>query len=183
MPTIYLATNNPFKVDEVKAIAAPFGFAIDAYSCDIRELQTVDRKQLIRQKTVEAFTRLRCPVLVDHASLEIESLKGMPGTLTQLFWDNLEGRICDIVAALGNSRARAVCTVGFCDGRTLYDDEGIVEGNISSAPIGARAFQWDTIFVPLSETRTYAEMTIVEKNAISQRKIAFEKLFHRIARV
>lgn len=180
MATIYLATNNPFKVDEVKAIAASFGFDIDAFDCNIRELQTTDRKQLIRHKTVEAFTRLRCPVLVDHASLEIESLNGMPGTLTQLFWDNLQGRICDVVASLGNSRARAICTVGYCDGRKLYDDEGLVEGNISPKPIGTRSFQWDTIFIPHAETRTYAEMTIPEKNVISQRKLAFERLFSKI---
>lgn len=113
MSHIYLATNNIYKVEEVKAIAAPFGFNIERFSCNIRELQTTDRNQLIRRKTVEAFTRLRCPLLVDHASLEIESLNGMPGTLTQLFWDNLEGRICDIVTALGNSKARAICTVGY----------------------------------------------------------------------
>ncbi len=179
METIYLATNNPYKLDEVKAIADTFGFDIKPFNCNIRELQTIDRKQLIKHKTLEAFTRLRCPVLVDHASLEIESLNNMPGTLTQLFWDNLEGRICDVVAALGNSKARAICTVGYCDGRKLYDDEGMVEGNISSKPIGTRDFQWDTIFKPLTETRTYAEMTIIEKNSISQRKIAFENLFKK----
>jgi XTP/dITP diphosphohydrolase len=182
MTTIYLATNNIYKVEEVQAIATPFGFKIERFTCNIRELQTTDRKQLIRHKTVEAFTLLRCPVLVDHASLEIESLHGMPGTLTQLFWDNLQGRICDVVAALGDTRARAICTVGYCDGRKLYDDEGIVEGNISSKPIGKRDFQWDTIFIPDTETRTYAEMTIPEKNAISQRKIAFENLFKIIPR-
>jgi len=162
MSHIYLATNNIYKVEEVKAIAAPFGFNIERFSCNIRELQTTDRNQLIRHKTVEAFTRLRCPLLVDHASLEIESLNGMPGTLTQLFWDNLEGRICDIVTALGNSKARAICTVGYCDGHKLYSEEGIVEGNISSKPAGKRLFQWDTIFIPDAGIQTYAEMTIDE---------------------
>lgn len=180
MRLIYLATNNPFKLEEVKAIAIPFGIAIEAYSCDIRELQTTDRKHLIRNKTVEAFTRLRYPVVVDHASLEIRALKGMPGTLTQLFWDTLQGRICEVVVALGDSHARAVCTVGFCDGQQIYDDEAVVEGNIAPKPRGARFFQWDTIFIPLSESRTYAEMTVPEKNAISQRRVAFENLFRRI---
>lgn len=180
MSTIHFATNNQFKIEEVAAIAASFGIDVVAYGCNIRELQTVDRKRLIRHKTVEAFTGLRRPVLVDHASLEIESLNGMPGTLTQLFWDKLEGRICDIVKSLGDTRARAICTVGYCDGRRLHDEEGIVEGNIAAKPAGSRLFQWDTIFIPLSETRTYAELGLADKNAISQRKVAFEKLFRSI---
>lgn len=177
---IYLATNNPYKIDEVQAIAVASGLEVTIFPCNIRELQTADRRQLIRHKTVEAFTRVRCPVLVDHASLEINSLKGMPGTLTQMFWDTLEGRICDVVAALGDPRARAICTVGYCDGRKLYDDEGVTDGTIAARPSGPRLFQWDTIFVPDSQTRTYAEMSIPEKNAVSQRRIAFENLFRRI---
>lgn len=180
MPTIYLATSNKYKIEEVTEIAAQFGHTIKPYPCDIRELQTNDRKVLIRHKTVEAFTRLRMPVLVDHASLEIDALKGMPGPLTQLFWDTLEGRICDIVSSLGNSKARAICTVGYCDGRKLYDTEGAVEGCIAPCPVGPRNFQWDTIFIPESHTLTYAQMSIPDKNAISQRRIAFERLLRDI---
>jgi len=180
MKTIYLATNNHYKLEEVREIARPFKIEIEGYPCDIRELQTLNTTQLIRHKILEAFKLLGLPVIVDHASLQIDSMNGMPGTLTQLFWDNLNYKLCDIVNALGNPKAKAVCTVGYCDGKKIFHEEKIKEGTISGRPLGKRDFQWDTIFIPDGETRTYAEMEISEKNAISQRKLAFESLFEKL---
>lgn len=180
MKTIYLATNNHYKLEEVREIARPFNLIIERYSCNIRELQTLDTEQLIKHKILEAFRQLGMPVIVDHASLQIDSLNGMPGTLTQLFWDNLNSKLCDVVKALGDPKAKAVCTVGYCDGKKMFHEESIKEGTISEEPLGSRDFQWDTIFIPDGDTRTYAEMEIHEKNAISQRKLAFESLFRRL---
>ncbi|OJV16392.1 MAG: hypothetical protein BGO21_26195 [Dyadobacter sp. 50-39] len=180
MKTIFLATNNIYKVEEVAQIGITFGYNIEQFKCDIRELQTLDRDRLIRHKTVEAFSQLRGPVLVDHASLEIDCLNSMPGTLTQLFWDKLEGTICNIVTALGPRSAKAICTVGYCNGKKIFSDECSVTGLIADKPEGNRNFQWDTIFIPDGQTRTYGEMTITEKNAISQRRQAFENMFATI---
>jgi XTP/dITP diphosphohydrolase len=180
MKTIYFATNNLYKFEEVKEVANDFGIKIENFKCNIRELQTINRRDLIKHKTLEAFSIIHSPVIVDHASLEIVSLNGIPGTLTQLFWDKLEGKICDIVSSLGNNKATAISTIGYCDGKKVYFEEGEVEGEITKKPVGLREFQWDTIFIPNGETRTYGEMNIIEKNEISQRKIALIKMFKKI---
>lgn len=180
METIYFATNNPYKFEEVKEVANSFNITVENLKCNIRELQTTNREDLIRHKTLEAFSKIHAPVLVDHASLEIQSLNGIPGTLTQLFWDKLEGKICNIVDSLGDNKATAISTVGYCDGKKVYYEEGFVEGEITKKPLGKRTFQWDTIFIPKGKTKTYGEMDIAEKNAISQRKIALIKMFEKI---
>jgi len=180
MGTIYFATNNNFKFEEVKEVALGFNIKLEKLECNIRELQTINREDLIKHKTLEAFSKVHSPVMVDHASLEIESLNGIPGTLTQLFWDKLEGKICDIVSSLGSPNARAISTVGYCDGKRVHFEEGIVNGEITKEPKGSRKFQWDTIFIPSGSSKTYGEMDISEKNKISQRKIALNKMFEKI---
>jgi len=177
MKEITFVTNNSYKTMEIIEIAKPYNIKVTEYKFKIEELQTIDRISLIRNKLVTAFNQIKEPVIVDHASLEIESLKGMPGPLTQLFWDKLKGDLCTISRTLGKPKAKAICTVGFCDGKNIYTKEAEVFGEISISPKGARQFQWDTIFIPNGQNKTYAEMSIAEKNLISQRQIAFKDLF------
>ena len=151
---------------------------LQVVSLKIEELQTEDTESLIRNKTMQAFERLRLPVIVDHASLRMGCLTGLPGTLTQLFWDRLGGqKLCEIAEKLGDDSAEAVATIGYCDGLRVYSFESRLSGNIARKPTGRRRFQWDSIFMPQGHSRTYAQMTITEKNAISQRRQALDKFF------
>jgi XTP/dITP diphosphohydrolase len=59
--------------------------------------------------------------------------------------------------------------------------EGVLEGRIAAAPRGSRGFGYDPVFVPEGETRTLAELTPAEKNAISHRSRAARALARRIA--
>ena len=76
----------------------------------------------------------------------------------------------------GNRRATATEILGYIDtqGKMVFF-EGKVEGKIVQ-PRGESDFGWDPIFVPDGFNKTYAEMRIEEKNKISHRKIALEKL-------
>jgi len=179
MPTdLYFASSNPFKIQELREIGAPHGYDVKAITVNkICEMQTDDLTSLVHDKTLQAFRAARLPVLVDHGGLYLDCLNEMPGGLTQLFWDKLKGKIiCDIARALGNKGASAVATIGYCNGKRIYTYSGKVKGTIADAPRGVRDFQWDLIFIPDGHTKTYAEMTIPDKNAISQRRIAFEQL-------
>jgi XTP/dITP diphosphohydrolase len=77
----------------------------------IHELQTLETRVLVRDKALKAFDKLRLPTFVEHASLQMKCLGGMPGALTQLFWDKLEHKLCDIVKCLGNDEAFATSTI------------------------------------------------------------------------
>jgi len=179
----FLITNNPYKAEEIERIVAAYGISMYHIDFKINELQTSDIMLLVRNKTLQAFERYRLPVIVDHAGLYINCLSGMPGALTQLFWDNLEDKICSIVNHFNDTVAAASTAIGVCDGKRIYLKESRIAGNISDSPRGTRSFQWDTIFIPDGETKTYAEMTIDEKNQISQGKIAITDIFQELRRI
>ena len=75
---------------------------------------------------------------------------------------------------IGESKAKAVTTIGYIDGAKIYIFTGEISGSILDSPRGNRDFQWDCVFVPDGETQTFAEMGN-RKNEISMRKIALEK--------
>lgn len=177
MSKIVYISNNSFKRDEVELLSKSLALDIEFRGGDVRELQTMDKLKLIRHKTVEAFKAVRRPVVVDHACLEIACLNEMPGTLTQLFWDKLEGRICDIVNALGSSSAKAICTLGYCDGHVIRVFEGSVNGRIAPAPYVVSQFQWDSIFIPDGDVRTFTEIKENDKTFVNpHRERAFSQL-------
>jgi XTP/dITP diphosphohydrolase len=179
---LVFATSNPFKIAEAKSFAKGFGIQIVGYSMKIHELQTDDLDALVHAKALEAFQRLRLPVMVDHASLRMSSLAGMPGSLTQLFWDQLGGAgLTEIARLRVDPGAIAVSTVAYCDAKRIHVFSAEQHGRIADRPRGTRKFQWDTIFQPDGVTRTYAQMSIKEKNAISQRGRALTALFDHVA--
>ena len=180
-PIFYFVSQNKFKAEEVEELGKAAGFDVVHIDRKLDELQVSDIDKLIRHKAREAFRELMLPVLVDHAGLHLDCLGGMPGSLTQLFWDTLKDQICDIARLTGRQKAAATCAAAVCDGRRIHVFEGRIEGSISDAPRGSREFQWDTIFIPDGLTKAYGEMTATEKNVTSQRRLAFEKLFAFLA--
>jgi len=178
---IFFITNNPYKVEELKEIFEPHNIEIKHVRHAIKEIQTDDIDAIIIDKTLKAFEYLMKPVIVDHSGLSIDALGGLPKGLTQLFWDSLQGdKICKIVDTLNNRKANAVTCLGFCDGKNIYSTNSVLEGQISDIPKGGRDFQWDSIFIPEKQTKAYSEMTVSEKNKISQRKKAATTLISKL---
>lgn len=183
MNEICLVTKNSYKIQEFRTLFLATPLRAVELSFDIREIQTEDIETIIRDKVIKAFSFARRPVIVDHSGLSLVALGGFPRGLTQLFWDTVRGdRICDIVKALGDDTATAITWLGFCDGKKIYACYSQLEGAIAEKPAGTRDFQWDRIFIPKGYDRTYAEMDIEEKNRLSQRAKALEKLLDILKR-
>lgn len=175
---VFFVTSNRQKVAELREIASLYKVAVRVHSYKVHEVQTEDTHDLIVDKALKGFQAIRMPLIVDHASLRMECLGGLPGTLTQLFWKRVGGaRLCRIAELLDDNRAEAVATLAYCDGQSTHVHERTVQGTIAPAPRGRRKFQWDEIFIPEGHTRTYSQMAITEKNAISQRRAALDALF------
>lgn len=180
---IIFVTSNPYKTQEVRAVGRDFGISVTDYKLKIEELQTEDTEKLVRTKALAAFSELRLPVIVDHAGLHMDCLEGLPGNLTQLFWDRIGGQgLCDIAGIRREREARAVTTIAYCDTRRIHIFSAFRSGSIADRPRGARRFQWDTIFVPEGQSRTYAQMKIADKNAISQRGEALRSMFEHLVK-
>lgn len=165
---------NPYKVREVQAIMQPYAVDVVGVDRKIDEIQNRDVELLVRDKVIKAFAILGRPVFVEHTGLELPGLNGLPGGLTQVFWDGLQAdQFCSLVQALRTDEVVARTTIGYCNGKRLHFFDGVVRGRVAVSPRGPRDFQWDCVFVPEGESRTFAEMGS-DKNLVSMRRRALD---------
>jgi XTP/dITP diphosphohydrolase len=125
------------------------------------------------------------PAIADDTGLEVDALNGAPGVHAARY-AGPAARYADNVAKLlrelsgvpaerRTARFRTVCVAAWPDGTELCVD-GVLQGTITEVPRGTNGFGYDPVFVPKGETRTYAELTDAEKNAISHRARAVRAL-------
>jgi XTP/dITP diphosphohydrolase len=171
---IRFLSSNIYKIHEVEAILSQVGVRIVPAAIKIEEIQTEDVKRLVRDKALKAFERIGRPVFVEHTGLQLKGLNGLPGGLTQIFWDRLQAdSFVSLVKNLGSSHITAKTVIGYCDSKNIHYFEGEICGTIPDAPSGSREFQWDCVFVPDGFTQTFAELG-EKKNDISMRRKALD---------
>lgn len=170
---ITFVTGNLEKLTEAKEILNDF--EIENIKIDLPELQG-ERNAVIKEKAKIACQKIGKPCFVDDTSLCFNSLKGLPGIYVKHFLDNIgrEG-LFNMLLAYEDKSAQAVAAIAYCEPeKEPIVFEGITNGNIVK-PRGDR-FGWDPIFEPKGYNKTYAEMTKEEKNKISHRKKALNRL-------
>ena len=144
---------------------------------DLPEIQSLDSHDVISSKLEWARNNTKGFIIVEDGSLSIDCLNGLPGPLIKWFSKALgnEG-IYNIVSKFDNPNAQAKVVVGLLEDHSKISYfEGVVKGRIV-APRGEQGFGWDPIFQPNGYEKTFAEMDQNEKNIISMRKIALEKV-------
>jgi XTP/dITP diphosphohydrolase len=172
---IRFLSSNEHKIREVQAILSPVGVNIVPAPIKIEEIQTENVQRLVRDKVLKAFELIGRPVFVEHTGLHLPGLNGLPGGLTQIFWDHLQAdSFVSLVKNLGNSLVTAKTVIGYCDSRTVHYFEGEISGTVPDVPAGSRDFQWDCVFIPDGFTQTFAELG-EQKNDISMRRKALDQ--------
>jgi len=144
---------------------------------EIFEIQTQDLDVLIRHKSQQAYQALKSPVIVEDSGLQFNAWKGLPGALVKWFENTVgcEGML-KMLQSFEDRSAKAICCLAIHDGKSIQVVRGEVNGYIATEIRGGNGFGWDVIFIPDGYKQTYAEMDSEEKNAISHRKLALEKL-------
>lgn len=171
---IRFLSSNVHKIREVQAILGPVGVNIIPAPIKIEEIQTEDVKRLVRDKVLKAFERIGRQVFVEHTGLHLSGLNGLPGGLTQIFWDRLQAdSFVSLAKNLGSRHITAKTVIGYCDSKMIHYFEGEVSGTVPDTPSGPRDFQWDCVFVPDGFTQTFAELGD-KKNDISMRRRALD---------
>ena len=172
MKEIYFLTGNESKLNE----ARKFIPEIKSLKLDLQEIQSIDPYKIIKFKLEEAKKFHNGNFIVEDTSLIINCLNGLPGPLIRWFEETIGlNGIVKIINSYNDNKAVAKCTIGLnFNGKTEFF-EGIINGKIVS-PKGNNGFGWDKIFIPDNYKTTFAEMSNEEKNKISHRKLAFEKL-------
>lgn len=173
IPRLRFVSRNLHKLAEAKAILDPLGIAVAPVEKAIEELQTTDTAALVRDKALRAFEYLGEPLFVEHTGLYLDYLNGLPGGLTQIFWDSLQtDRFAKLFGHAAN-KVLAKTLIGYIDGKKCHLFEGEIVGTISLEPRGPRDFQWDCVFIPDGYTETFAELG-TQKNEISMRRKALD---------
>jgi len=179
LPTnkLYFVTGNPKKAEEVSQILGK-QFPIVAYgNIELPELQG-EPEEISIDKCKFAVKHLNAPVIVEDTCLCYNALKGLPGPYIKWFLEKLgHDGLNKIVAAYEDKSAYALCT--FSLAWNAEEEPIVFVGKTNGTIVPARGpsnFGWDPIFQPEGKTQTFAEMSKEEKNEISHRRRALDKL-------
>ncbi|SDS26537.1 RdgB/HAM1 family non-canonical purine NTP pyrophosphatase [Jiangella sp. DSM 45060] len=195
-PKVVLATRNAHKVPEIARILSAAGTPVSLVSVadfpgvdDVEETGlTFEENALLKAHAVAAATGL--PALADDSGLSVAALGGMPGVFSAR-WAGVHGDdaanlrlvLAQLTTVPDSARQAAfVCVAALAlpDG-TAWTEEGRVDGVVVRAPRGSNGFGYDPIFVPSGSSRTTAELTPDEKDAISHRGRAFRAIAAHLA--
>lgn len=162
MINVTFITGNPNKAAH---FAKNIGMDIEHYRADVDEIQTLNPVDLVEHKVRQAYSQLNKPVIVEDLSFEYEALGGLPGPFVKFFVDAEDGleKMCRILDAFENRRAKAIGVFGYYDGSRLEFFKGGLAGVIAKSPSGESGFGFDKVFIPDGfNGKTAAELTDME---------------------
>jgi XTP/dITP diphosphohydrolase len=182
---LIFATNNPNKVTEIQQklneryiikSLRDIGFDDDIPE----DFETLKENAEVKADTIYKITGKNC--FADDTGLEVDALNGEPGVYSARYagiHGDAKANMKKLLQNLDGIEKRAakfktvICLI--LNGEKFFF-EGIAEGEITKEESGAEGFGYDPIFKPKSYNITFAEMPLDEKNKISHRAKAFEKM-------
>ncbi len=185
MKKIIVATNNKGKLKEIREILSDYELlSLEEVGINVKVEEDENTfKGNSLKKANEIFKIANIPCIADDSGLCIDIFNGWPGVETARFLGDKasqEDRNKYILEKMkdksGEERnAKVVCDIAYVDNDNTIVVEGIIEGKISKEERGNNGFGFDSIF-ELENGKTLAELSKKEKNDISSRRIALEKL-------
>lgn len=175
MPLKFI-TGNANKFEEVRTVLG--GVPLEQVSIDLPEIQSLDAREVIRQKLLAAQRYERGEYIVEDTSLYLSCLNyQLPGPFIKWFEKGITNDgIVRLAGKMGDDKARAAVIIGYIDAAgDIAFFEGALEGKIVP-PRGDKDFGWGPIFQPDGSAKTFGEIERDEKHAISMRGIAARKL-------
>lgn len=188
---LLVATHNRGKLEEVAALLEPLGIAVaSAAEMNLPEPEETGTTfvENARIKAHAAATATGLPALADDSGIEVDALDGAPGVYTADWAETPDGRdfemamrrTHDLLEERGaahprTARFRCTLVLAWPDG---HDEvfEGKIEGRVTWPMRGEQGHGYDPIFVPQGHEITFGEMDRWEKNRLSHRADAFNKL-------
>lgn len=185
MKKLVFATNNQHKLQEIREILHNkfeiLGLKEFGFNEDIPETgKTLSENATIKSEFI--FEEFNIDVFSDDTGLEIDALDGRPGVYSARYAGEIgdnEANIDKVLTELQNKtnrKARFRTVISLILNAKEYQFDGIVEGRITNKKHGSSGFGYDPIFIPNAYDQTFAEMSNEEKNKISHRAKATQKL-------
>ena len=182
---LIFATNNQHKVDEIRAVLPP-DFEIltlkeAGIDIDIPEpYDTLEANAKEKAITIYHMTNTAC--FSEDTGLVVDALNGEPGVRSARYAGEVKSfeaninKLLQNLNGVENRKAQFRTVICLIIEGNIEFFEGISEGRIIAAPKGKEGFGYDPIFVPDGAEKTFAEMSLEEKNRYSHRRKAVDKL-------
>ncbi len=176
---LVFVSSNKGKQKEAKKLLN--GFNLKFLPLELKEIQG-SIKEIAIKKAEEASKLakqkgINSAIFVEDTCLVFNAFKELPGPYIKSFIKCIgTDKLPLLLSSFEDKSAKAICTIAYKEqGKKPIVFQGIVNGKIVKKK-GSNGFAWDPIFQPATSTKTFAEMSTEEKNKISHRKKAFEKL-------
>jgi XTP/dITP diphosphohydrolase len=182
---LIFATNNKNKALEINSLL-PQSFTIvtlqeAGIDIDIPEPhETLEENAVEKARVIYRITKQNC--FSEDTGLNVAVLNGAPGVRSARYAGeekDFNENISKLLSELKhkeNSSAQFRTIICLIIGGIEHLFEGICKGNITDSPRGTGGFGYDSVFIPENEKKTFAEMTLSEKNIYSHRRKAVESM-------
>lgn len=181
---LVFASNNQHKFEEIQALIGG-GILLKSLNdigCRDEIPETGDTfAENARQKSRYVYERYQSNCFGDDSGLEIDTLNGEPGVYSARYsgsrdFEKNMDLVLEKLAQNPDRKARFITVISLILNGEEYLFEGKIEGSITMERSGGKGFGYDPIFIPAGYNITFAEMDLADKNRISHRAIATQKL-------
>jgi len=176
---VFFATRNLHKFNEARYVLADFKIATAMLRVGAIELQDDNIENIAKTSVIDASNKTNLSLIVEDAGLFIEALNGFPGPYSSYVYQTLGTKgVLQLMERVEKRDASFRSVIAFCNPkenpRTFH---GMVRGKISLHERGSQGFGFDPVFEPLTSDshKTFAEMSIREKNKFSHRALALRE--------
>ena len=178
---VFFATHNIHKFNEARAILCKFNITLIMLQIKNVEIQNDSIKEIAKTSAIEIFKKYGVPILVEDSGLFVESLNGFPGPYAAYVYKTIGNvGLITLMKKIDNRKAVFKSSIVFC--YSTKNEPELFEGEVIGAIVTKqskdqpfRGFGFDPIFQPNGNSKVFAEMSILEKNMVSHRAIAFRK--------
>ena len=186
MKKLVFASNNAHKLAEIRSILAGRVEVVSLSDIDCHDdipetADTLEGNALIKARHIWEHYGLYC--FADDTGLEVEALDGAPGVYSArfagekaTFEDNITLLLERLQGVPAPRRAAFRTVIALIDEYGTHLFEGSVAGEITEERLGGQGFGYDPVFLPAGQTKTFAQLTESEKNSMSHRGRAIQKL-------
>ncbi len=178
---IFFATNNINKFNEAREVLTEYKLAVSMLRIKGDEIQSDSLEEIAKASIAKAFRKCNLSMIVEDAGLFVEALNGFPGPYAAYVYRTIENKgLLRLMENITNRKARFESAVAYYSARLRMPMvfKGVSFGEITKHDLRVRhgsGFGFDPIFKPTNSARTFAEMTIDEKNEHSHRAMALRK--------
>lgn len=178
---VFFATGNVHKFHEARSIITKLDIGVGMLRMKDTEIQSDSLKEIAQTSAQEVFKRCNLPIIVEDAGLFIDALNGFPGPYAAYAYKTVGNKgLLKLMQGAENRKAKFKSAIAYCESENTAPVvfEGEAEGEITVAErVGnsKSGFGFDPIFQPSGSAKTFAEMTLEEKNGFSHRAKAVRK--------